>query len=90
MKKTAFCICENKDTNQLLGHHGADQGLCFRYIESTIPLLLKSEISSLYPSSVAVHPSLCQAWSETLNIGFLMTQLISWNSCKGTNKMPHM
>ena len=32
---------------------GADQlHLCFRYIESTIPLLPKSEISSLLPSSV--------------------------------------
>ena len=33
----------------------ADQGLCFRIIDSTIPLLPKSEISSLYPSSVAVY-----------------------------------
>ena len=30
MRKTSFCICENKD---------ADQRHCFRYINSTIPLL---------------------------------------------------
>ena len=35
----------------------ADQRLCFRYTDSTIPLLPKSEISSFYPSSVAVQPS---------------------------------
>ena len=44
MRKPAFCICENKDTDQLRGNHEADQGLCFRYINSTIPLLSKSEI----------------------------------------------
>ena len=36
----------------------ADQRLCFRYIDSTIPLLSKSEISSLLPSYVAVQPGL--------------------------------
>ena len=34
----------------------ADQRLCFRYTDNTMPLLLKSEISSLLPSSVAVQP----------------------------------
>ena len=37
-RKPAFCICENKAT---------DQRLCFGYIDSTIHLLPKSEISSL-------------------------------------------
>ena len=53
MRKPAFCLCENKDTDQLRGNHEADQRLCFRYIDSTIPLLSKSKISSLKPSSVA-------------------------------------
>ena len=44
MRKLALCICENKDADQL---READQRLCFRYIDSTIPLLSKSEISSL-------------------------------------------
>ena len=47
MRKPKFCICENKDTDQLRGNREADQRLCFRYIDSTIPLLSKSEISSL-------------------------------------------
>ena len=46
MRKPAFCICENKDADQLRGNREADQRLCFRYTDSTIPLLPKSEISS--------------------------------------------
>ena len=65
MKKTAFCICENKGANQLRGNREADQRLCFRYTDSTIPLLPKSEISCLCTSSVAVQPGLCRTWSET-------------------------
>ena len=37
VRKPAFCIFENKDADQ-------DQRLCFRYTDSTIPLLPKSEI----------------------------------------------
>ena len=40
------CLCENKGADQLRGNREADQRLCFRYSDSTIPLLLKSEISS--------------------------------------------
>ena len=47
MRKPAFCICENKDADQLRGNREADQRLCFRYTDSTISLLSKSEISSL-------------------------------------------
>ena len=45
MKKTKFCECENKDADQLRGNREADQRLRFRYIDSTMPLLFKSEIS---------------------------------------------
>ena len=47
MRKLAFCICENKDADQLLGNSEADQHLCFRYIDGTIPLLPIYEISRL-------------------------------------------
>ena len=67
VRKPDFCICENKD---------ADQRLCFRHLDSTIPLLSKSEISSLKPSSVAVQPGLCRTWSETPKTGFLTSRLI--------------
>ena len=38
VRKPDFCICKNKD---------ADQRLCFRYLDSTIPFLPKFKISSL-------------------------------------------
>ena len=47
MRKPDFCICENKDADQLPGNHKADQHLCFRYSGSTITLIPKSEIPSL-------------------------------------------
>ena len=48
MRKPTFCICENKDADQLRGNHEADQRLCFRYIDySMIPFFSKSEMSSL-------------------------------------------
>ena len=75
MRKPAFCICENKEADQLRGNREADQRLCFRYTDSTIPLLPKSEISSRQPSSVVVQPSLCRTWMETLKTGFLRTRL---------------
>ena len=73
VRKTAFCIGENKDADQL---RGADQRLCFHYTDSAIPLLPKSEISSLQPSSVVVQPGLCRTWSESPKTGFLTTRLI--------------
>ena len=60
MRKPAFSICENKDADQLRGNREADQRLCLRYTDSTIPLFPKSEISCLYRSSVAVQPGLCR------------------------------
>ena len=47
LRKPDFCICENKDADQLHGDREANQRLCFRYTDSMIPLLPKSEISSL-------------------------------------------
>ena len=81
MRKPTFCICENKDADQLRGDRKADQRLCFRYIDSTISLLSKYEISM----PLAIFCS-CTAWFvsdqvENQNVGFLMTRLIcqaSW------------
>ena len=43
---------ENKDADQLRGNREADQRLCFRYMDSTIPLLLNSQnFKSLASSS---------------------------------------
>ena len=43
-EKTCFLHMQNKGADQLLCNHAADQHLCFRYLESTIPLLSKSKI----------------------------------------------
>ena len=76
VRKPGVCICKNKGADQLCDNRTADQRLCLCYIDSTIPLLHKSEISSLLPSSVPVQSGLCLTWSETPEIGFIMTQLI--------------
>ena len=70
MRKPTICIGENKGADQLRGNREADQRLCFRYSDSTIPLLLKSEISSFWPASVAVQAGLCQTCSETTLLVF--------------------
>ena len=41
MRKNDFYICKNKGTGLLQGNHADDQCLCFRYIDSTVPLLFK-------------------------------------------------
>ena len=46
MGKPTICIGENKGADQLRGNLEADQRLCFRYSDSTIPPLLNSKISS--------------------------------------------
>ena len=78
MTKLVFCISKSKDADQLRSNREDGQRLCFRYIDSRIPLIPKYEISSLWPSSVVVQPGLCGTWSETPNTGFLTTRLISF------------
>ena len=47
VRKPAYFLCKNKDADQLPSNREADQCLCFNYIDSTVPLLPKYEISSL-------------------------------------------
>ena len=42
------------------------------YLESIIPLVSISEISSLFLASVAAQAGLCLTWSQTPKTGFLM------------------
>ena len=46
MGKPTICIGENKDADQLRGNREADQRLCFRYSDSTIPLLLNPKFQA--------------------------------------------
>ena len=39
MRKPAFCICENKDTDQLCCNPEADQCLSFRYMDKSLYFL---------------------------------------------------
>ena len=57
MRKPFFCICENKDAVQLRSNCAADQRLCFRYTDTTIPLL--SKIRNFKPLSIFCD---CTAW----------------------------
>ena len=79
VRNLIFAYEKAKGAVQLCGNCAADHHLCFQYIDCTI-LLLKSEISSLLPSSVAIQPGLCRIWSETPKTGFLMTWLKFYNS----------
>ena len=76
MRKPAFFKRENKDADQLRVNREADQRLCFRYTDSTIPLLPKSEISSICLYLVIAQPDLCRTRSETPKTGVLTTRLI--------------
>ena len=72
MRKPTFCICENKDADQLCGNRTTDQRLCFRYLDSTIPLLPKYKISS--PSHL-----------QWLNSLVCVRPGQNPNSCRGSN-----
>ena len=56
MRNPDFCLCENIGEDQLCSNCTADQRLCSRYRDSTIHLLSKSEIFSLWLSSVRYSP----------------------------------
>ena len=63
MRRIQFELCRGKAclcifADHLHGHLAADQRLGFRYIDSTIPLLHKSVISSLY-SCHCLYRSIC-------------------------------
>ena len=70
MGKPTVCIGKNKDTDQFCGNREPDQRLCFRYMDSTLPLLSKSKISSLKSSHVLVEPGLCHTCSKTTLLVF--------------------
>ena len=70
MGKPTICICENKGIDQLRGNREADQRLCFRYSDSTIPPLRNPKISSFQPASVLVQTGLCRTCSETTLLVF--------------------
>ena len=82
MRKPAFCICENKGADQLRGNRVVDKHLSFCYIDTTIPLTPKPEISSFKLSSEAVQLSLRRTWSEAQKTDSVVTRLILYKKKK--------
>ena len=72
MRKPKFHKCKNKGKDQLHANCAAGQHLCFCYIDRTIPLLSKSEISSLQ----WLYSPVCVGPVQTPKTGFLMTRPI--------------
>ena len=91
MGKPTICLCENKGADRLCSKCEADQRLCFRCTDNTIPLLSKSKMSSLYPSSVTVQPGLCRTWSVPKLLVFLRTgsYLFEFNQVNNTHTISH-
>ena len=73
MRKPAFRILENKDSDQLCGKCTADQRdqhLCFCYIDSKIPLPSKSKFQASSHLPWGVQPGLILTYLETQKTGF--------------------
>ena len=87
MRKPAFCMCENKDAdqlrgNQLCGNCEADQRLCFRYTDTTIPLLSKFKplailcgCTARFVSDLVGNPEDRFCHNEAQIIGFIKAPL---------------
>ena len=64
LRRPDFCICENKCVDQLCSNCTAEQRLCFRYTDGTIPIL-KSKLSIFWFSSVPGQAGFCRTLSNT-------------------------
>ena len=70
MRKPAYCICENKDADQLCGNRTTDQRLCFRYtiVQFLYYLNLKFQALVIFCGCTAQFVS---DWSETPKTGYI-------------------
>ena len=76
MRKPTFSKCENKDTDQLRGNCEADQHLCFRYMDSTIPQLSKNQNFQPLAIFCACIARFVSDLFENHAAGFLMMRLL--------------
>ena len=76
MKKTPFCVCENKGADQLHGNCTADQRLCFGYIDSATPLPPKRENFKPLAIFCGCTARFVSDLVETSKTGYLMTRLL--------------
>ena len=78
LKGSIYILFAKSRTLKFEPHHEKTCFMPIRAFVSTTETLKslyfpKSEISSLWPCSVAVQPGFCWTWSETLKTGFLET-----------------
>ena len=67
----------NKGADQPVHTRSLISAFIVRCLDSIIPLVSITEISSLYLASVAVQAGLSFTWSQSPKTGFLVTRLIS-------------
>ena len=80
-EKTCLCHVNNKGAGQPAHPRSLISAFIVHYLDSIIPLVSISKLSSLYLSSVAVQAGLSLPWSgrKSSKTGFLVTRL---KSCK--------
>ena len=76
MRKPTFCICKNKDADQLRGNREADQCLCFRYLDSPILLLPNIQNFKLLAISSVYTTWFVSDLVRNHIVGFLRLRLI--------------
>ena len=76
MRKPVYALCEQQRRRSACASAQSDQHLCFRCLDSIIPLVSISEISSLYLASVAAQAGLSLPWSQAPKTGFLVMRHI--------------
>ena len=81
MRKPVCAIFERQRRRSACSSVQSDLYHFFCCLDSIIPLISISEISSLYLASVAAQAGLCLTWSQTPKTGFLVTM--------STNKAMH-
>ena len=69
------CLCNMRITKAQVSLH-IISAFVVRCLDSIIPLVSISEISSLYLASVAAQAGLYLTWSQTPKTGFLVARLI--------------
>ena len=78
----------NKDADQPAHPRSLISAFVVRCLDSIIPLVFISEISSLHLTSGAAQAGLSLTWLKTLKTGFLMTRLILYlRKSNGTDKV---
>ena len=79
MRKPVYAICEQQrriTADQSAHSHNLISTFIVHCLDSIIPLVSISEISSLYLASVAAQAGLSLLWSQTPKTGFLVMRFI--------------